>query len=90
MTEWTNIVEEMLKLDDLLVTRGDGKPLLWHCVQFCLLNERVASDRKLAEQYGLRWLGTLAIEEGKQAWVFGVALVANIPPGCGAVACRFV
>ena len=65
---WTSsltILEEMLKLDDLYVTDGIGRPLLWHCAERGYVSERVASDQKLAGQYGQRWRGSLPLEEGE-------------------------
>ena len=65
LTKSSKIVEEMLKLDDLQVTRVDGTPLLWHCAMRGCVSERVASDQKLAGQYGQRWWGSLPLEEGE-------------------------
>ena len=63
-TSSSTIVEEMLKFDDLQVTRY-GMPLLWHCAHEGLVSERVASDPKLAGQYQQRWRGRLPLEEGE-------------------------
>ena len=65
-TESVNIVEAMLELHDLQVTKGDGEPLLWHCASTQCISERVASDLRLVRQYGQRWQGRLPLEEGEQ------------------------
>ena len=65
---WTKsekIVEEMLKLDDLQVRARDGEPLLRRCALKGMVSERMASDRKLAGQYGQRYEGRLPLEEGE-------------------------
>ena len=60
------IVEEMLKLEDLQLTRGsDGMPLLWHCAGRGYVSEKVAFDPRLAGQYGQRWRGSLPLEQGE-------------------------
>ena len=64
-TSSSQIVEEMLKLDDLQVTDEYGQPLLWWCARRGLVSERVASDPNLARQYRQRWRGSLPLEEGK-------------------------
>ena len=59
------IVEELLTLDDLEVTDGDGTPLLWICAFWEWLNVRAATDARLAGQYSQRWQGTLPLERGE-------------------------
>ena len=61
----TRILEELLACDDLEVTAADGRPLLWRCAENRLVTERVATDAKLASQYGQRWEGTLPFEKGE-------------------------
>ena len=56
-TSSSAIVEEMLKFDDLQVTTENGKQLLWQCARWGCVSKRVASDPKLAGQYGQRWEG---------------------------------
>ena len=64
-TRSRKIVEEMLTLDDLVVTTRGGKPLLWHCASKGFVSERVANDQKLVEQYGQRSKGRLPLEQGE-------------------------
>ena len=68
-TSSTRIVEEFLTLDDLEVTDGDGKPLLWWCAARGLVSDRVATDVRLKSQYKQRWYGTLPLEKGERSLV---------------------
>ena len=68
-TSSARIVEEFLTLDDLEVTDGDGKPLLWMCAVNGWVSERVATDGKLASQYSQMYHATLPLEKGEHHWV---------------------
>ena len=64
MTSSARIREELLTLDDVELTNGSGKTLLWGCAYEGWVSERVATDVKLSGQYGQRWKGTLPLEIG--------------------------
>ena len=64
------LVEDLLQLDDLEVTRDDlddldELPLLWRCAEKGIVSRRVAMDAKLRGQFGQKFWGTLPLEEGK-------------------------
>ena len=46
------------------VVDGRGRPLLWECAVKGLVSETIARDKKLRGQFGMRWAGTLPLEEG--------------------------
>ena len=68
------MLELLLQLEDLeaenishlgiKVVNGRGRPLLWECATNGLLTETIARDKKLRGQFGMRWAGTLPLEEG--------------------------
>ena len=62
----SRIIEKLLSLDDLEITDKYGKTLLWECSENGAVTERVATDIKLAGQYGISWQGTLPLEIGEQ------------------------
>ena len=64
-TKSSEIVELLLRQDELVVVDGKGCPLLWHCVQNGILTERVALDERLRYQYGQQYEGKFPLEIGK-------------------------
>ena len=78
-TDSARIVEELLTFEDLEVTNGNGKPLLWRCAEWGIVTEIVARDVKLASQYSQRYDGTLPLEKGERALgvVQGMKLLYN-------------
>ena len=67
-TSSARIREELLTLDDLKLTNGSGKMLLWGCAYEGWVSEKVATHVKLVGQYTQRWQGTLPLEIGENPW----------------------
>ena len=51
-------------MNDLEVRRNDGEPLLWRCAEVGVVTDAIASDDRLAGQYGEIWNGRLPLEKG--------------------------
>ena len=66
MKSTLRITEALLEFDDLKVISAFGQPLLHWCAERGWVSRKVASDPKLWRQYELTYLGSLALERGKE------------------------
>ena len=68
-TSSARILGALLNFADLEVSVPPGVPSgippLWMCARNGCVTERVAKDSRLREQYGIRFNGTLPLEEGE-------------------------
>ena len=61
------IVELLLKIDNLELKNGNGDKLLWHCAKLGIVNEQVAKHFK--NRLGTRVRGRLPLEEGEKGQI---------------------